>query len=37
VIRPDCHIAAVVSATDRAMLAGAIRRVLASPAPVSAS
>jgi 3-(3-hydroxy-phenyl)propionate hydroxylase len=37
VIRPDCHIAAVVPSTDRAMLAGAIRRVLASPAPVSAS
>jgi hypothetical protein len=35
VIRPDCHIAAVVSATDRATLAGAISRVLASPTPVS--
>src|SRR5262249_6460514 len=32
VVRPDCHIAAVVSAMDRAALAGAIRRVLASPA-----
>ena len=37
VIRPDCHIAAVVPAADRATLAGAIRRVLALPAPVSAS
>jgi 3-(3-hydroxy-phenyl)propionate hydroxylase len=37
VIRPDCHIAAVVPATDRAMLAGAITRVLASPAPISVS
>jgi 3-(3-hydroxy-phenyl)propionate hydroxylase len=37
VIRPDCHIAAVVPATDRATLAGAIRRLLASPAPIIAS
>ena len=37
VIRPDCHIAAVVPATDRAPLAGAIRRALASPAPISGS
>jgi len=37
VIRPDCHIAAVVPVTDRTILAGAIRRVLASPAPISAS
>ncbi|HEX9867962.1 MAG TPA: FAD-dependent monooxygenase [Candidatus Tectomicrobia bacterium] len=37
VIRPDCHIAAVVPAADRATLAGAIRRLLSSPAPVSAS
>jgi 3-(3-hydroxy-phenyl)propionate hydroxylase len=35
VIRPDCHIAAVVLAADRATLAGAICRVLALPAPVS--
>jgi 3-(3-hydroxy-phenyl)propionate hydroxylase len=31
VVRPDCHIAAVVPAADRATLAGAIRRVLALP------
>jgi 3-(3-hydroxy-phenyl)propionate hydroxylase len=37
VVRPDCHIAAVVPAADRATLAGAIRRVLASPSPVNAS
>ena len=37
VIRPDGHIAAVVPAADQATLAGAIRRALASPAPVSAS
>jgi len=37
VIRPDCHIAAVVPATHRAALAGAIRRVLASLAPLNAS
>jgi pentachlorophenol monooxygenase/3-(3-hydroxy-phenyl)propionate hydroxylase len=37
VIRPDGHIAAVVPAADRATLAGAIRRVLASPVPVNAS
>jgi pentachlorophenol monooxygenase/3-(3-hydroxy-phenyl)propionate hydroxylase len=37
VVRPDCHIAAVVPAADRATLAGAISRVLASPAPVNAS
>ncbi len=37
VIRPDCHIAAVVPATDRATLAGAISRLLASPAPIIAS
>jgi 3-(3-hydroxy-phenyl)propionate hydroxylase len=37
VVRPDCHIAAVVPAADRAMLAGAIGRVLALPAPVDAS
>jgi len=35
VIRPDCYIAAVVLAADRATLAGAICRVLALPAPVS--
>ena len=35
VIRPDCYIAAVVLAADRATLAGAICRVLAWPAPVS--
>ena len=35
VIRPDCHIAAVVLAADRATLAGAICRVLALPAPGS--
>jgi pentachlorophenol monooxygenase/3-(3-hydroxy-phenyl)propionate hydroxylase len=37
VIRPDCHIAAVVPASQRAALAGAIRRVLASLAPLNAS
>jgi pentachlorophenol monooxygenase/3-(3-hydroxy-phenyl)propionate hydroxylase len=37
VVRPDCHIAAVVPAADRVALAGAISRVLASPAPVNAS
>jgi 3-(3-hydroxy-phenyl)propionate hydroxylase len=37
VIRPDCHIAAVVPTTDRATLAIAIRRVLASPALLGAS
>jgi pentachlorophenol monooxygenase/3-(3-hydroxy-phenyl)propionate hydroxylase len=37
VVRPDCHIAAVVPAADRATLAGAIRRVLASPVPVNVS
>ena len=37
VIRPDGHIAAVVPAVDRAILAGAIRRVLALPGPVKAS
>jgi 3-(3-hydroxy-phenyl)propionate hydroxylase len=37
VVRPDCHIAAVVPAADRAILAGAISRVLASPIPVNAS
>ena len=37
VVRPDCHIAAVVPAADRAILAGAISRVLALPAPVKAS
>jgi pentachlorophenol monooxygenase/3-(3-hydroxy-phenyl)propionate hydroxylase len=37
VIRPDCHIAAVVPAADRAILAGAISRVLALPAPAKAS
>ncbi len=37
VIRPDCHIAAVVLAADRATLAGAICRVLALPAPASVS
>ena len=37
VIRPDGHIAAVVPAADRATLAGAIRRVLASPVPVNVS
>jgi pentachlorophenol monooxygenase/3-(3-hydroxy-phenyl)propionate hydroxylase len=37
VVRPDCHIAAVVPAADRAILAGAISRVLASPVPVNAS
>ena len=37
VIRPDGYIAAVASAADRATLAGAIRRVLALPAPVKAS
>jgi 3-(3-hydroxy-phenyl)propionate hydroxylase len=37
VIRPDCHIAAVIPVTDRALLAGAIRRLLACPAPLSAS
>ena len=37
VVRPDCHIAAVVPAADRAILAGAIRRVLASPVPLKAS
>jgi pentachlorophenol monooxygenase/3-(3-hydroxy-phenyl)propionate hydroxylase len=37
VIRPDCHIAAVVPAADRTMLAGAIRRVLALPVPLKAS
>ncbi len=31
VVRPDCHIAAVVPATDRATLAGALRRALAWP------
>ncbi len=31
VVRPDCHIAAVVPATDRAALAGALRRALAWP------
>jgi len=36
VIRPDCHIAAVVPAADCTALAGAIGRVLASPAPVKA-
>jgi 3-(3-hydroxy-phenyl)propionate hydroxylase len=36
VIRPDCHIAAVVPVKDRATLAEAITRVLASSAPVSA-
>jgi 3-(3-hydroxy-phenyl)propionate hydroxylase len=37
VVRPDCHIAAVVPAADRAILASAISRVLASPVPVNAS
>jgi 3-(3-hydroxy-phenyl)propionate hydroxylase len=37
VVRPDCHIAAVVPAADRASLAGAICRVLASPVPVNTS
>jgi 3-(3-hydroxy-phenyl)propionate hydroxylase len=37
VVRPDCYIAAVVPATDQATLAGAIRRVVASPAPVKVS
>jgi 3-(3-hydroxy-phenyl)propionate hydroxylase len=37
VLRPDCHIAAVVLTRDRAMLAGAIRRVLALPTPLDAS
>jgi 3-(3-hydroxy-phenyl)propionate hydroxylase len=37
VVRPDGYIAAVVPAVDRAALAGAIRRVLAAPAPVKAS
>ena len=37
VIRPDCHIAAVVLAADRAALAGAICRALALPAPASVS
>jgi 3-(3-hydroxy-phenyl)propionate hydroxylase len=37
VVRPDCHIAAVVQAADRATLAGAIRRVLALPAAVNVS
>jgi 3-(3-hydroxy-phenyl)propionate hydroxylase len=37
VIRPDCHIAAVVPAADRAILAGAISRALALPAPAKAS
>jgi 3-(3-hydroxy-phenyl)propionate hydroxylase len=36
VVRPDCHIAAVVPASDRTTLAGAIKRVLASPASVNA-
>jgi pentachlorophenol monooxygenase/3-(3-hydroxy-phenyl)propionate hydroxylase len=36
VVRPDCHIAAVVPAADRTTLAGAIKRVLAFPAPVNA-
>jgi 3-(3-hydroxy-phenyl)propionate hydroxylase len=35
-IRPDCHIAAVVPAADRGSLAGAISRVLALPAPAKA-
>jgi pentachlorophenol monooxygenase/3-(3-hydroxy-phenyl)propionate hydroxylase len=35
VVRPDCHIAAVVPAADRATLTGAIRRVLALPSLVS--
>jgi 3-(3-hydroxy-phenyl)propionate hydroxylase len=37
VVRPDCHIAAVVPAADRAILAGAISRVLALPVPAKAS
>jgi 3-(3-hydroxy-phenyl)propionate hydroxylase len=37
VIRPDGHIAAVVPGADRAILAGAIRRVLALPVPDKAS
>jgi 3-(3-hydroxy-phenyl)propionate hydroxylase len=37
VVRPDCHIAAVVPAADRAILAGAISRVLALPVPGKAS
>jgi 3-(3-hydroxy-phenyl)propionate hydroxylase len=37
VIRPDGHIAAVVPAADRAILAGAIRRILALPVPLKAS
>ena len=36
-VRPDCHIAAVVPAANRAILAGAISRVLALPVPVKAS
>jgi 3-(3-hydroxy-phenyl)propionate hydroxylase len=36
-IRPDCHIAAVVPAVDRTALAGALRRVLASSAEVGMS
>ena len=35
VVRPDCHIAAVVPATDRAALAGALRRALAWPPSTS--
>jgi pentachlorophenol monooxygenase/3-(3-hydroxy-phenyl)propionate hydroxylase len=37
VVRPDCHIAAVVPAADRGILAGAISRVLALPVPAKAS
>jgi 3-(3-hydroxy-phenyl)propionate hydroxylase len=37
VVRPDGHIAAVVPAADRAILAGAILRVLALPGPGKAS
>jgi 3-(3-hydroxy-phenyl)propionate hydroxylase len=37
IIRPDCHIAAVVPACDRAMLARVIGRALALPTPLNAS
>ena len=37
VVRPDCHIAAVVPAADRGLLAGAISRVLALSVPGKAS
>jgi 3-(3-hydroxy-phenyl)propionate hydroxylase len=37
VVRPDCHIAAVIPAVDRAALASAISRVLALAAPGNAS